>query len=88
MTRPAFNARGLLLAAGEAPGQKAATVTSVGNSRGAPLDAAPHHHNRDATLPGATKRACANCRRKFKPTLRRRMLCSYCFSNDAPSLIG
>ncbi|MCY4394989.1 MAG: hypothetical protein OXC10_07640 [Rhodospirillaceae bacterium] len=28
------------------------------------------------------ERPCARCRRRFQPTLRRRMLCGYCFRGD------
>ena len=36
----------------------------------------------DRKLPKVPERPCACCRKPFKPTLRRRLLCALCFRDD------
>ena len=38
----------------------------------------PGYHG-DRPLPHAPERPCSRCRKRFQPTLRRRMLCAPCF---------
>ena len=59
----------LVQPAGMRPDQLAAEV------RGADISL-----RRDRPLPDRPKRPCSNCRRPFKPTIRRRMLCPRCFA--------
>ena len=41
--------------------------------------------NTDPPLKGAPERPCSCCGARFKPTQRRRMLCSYCYRHDGQS---
>ena len=72
---PAYSDSGKLLAAGEAAYFKHAVVESTGpvDGAGAPL------------LPPKVrpKRRCARCRRRFKPTAARWVLCLSCFKCDS-----
>ena len=40
----------------------------------------------DRPDPDRARRPCASCGRKFQPTLRRRLLCLYCFSHNPLAL--
>ena len=39
------------------------------------------HRSGDPALPGAKRRPCARCGKRFQPTKRRRMLCKGCFTS-------
>ena len=47
--------------------------------RACAMEPAPGFHA-DSMLPDRPEKQCSNCRRSFAPTLRRRMLCSVCYS--------
>ena len=71
VTVPAFDRNGRQLAAGEAPRFKLAEVTTNGpvDSAGAPLEPAP----------ALFARPCSRCGRRFRQTIKRRLLCANCF---------
>ena len=73
MTGPAYR-NGRLLAAGEAPGVS-----------GAIFDGPMHHRDMDKPS-GAPERPCARCGKTFTPTLRRAMLCTWCFRSDSATI--